>query len=77
MSPPERAHEAFFDIHPVTNPTPEKERAARLAPDGFAPRFETTSSFSQGMSAAVAPGTLPSTLPTTALPSLVSQLGPA
>ena len=41
------------------------------------PRRETTSSLSQGMSAALAPGELPTTLPTTALPSPYSQPGPA
>jgi len=41
------------------------------------PRREITSSFSQGISFGVAPGTLPADFPTTALPSLCSQFGPA
>ena len=41
------------------------------------PRREVTSSFSQGISFAVAPGALPAALPTTALPSMCSQFGPA
>jgi hypothetical protein len=40
------------------------------------PRRFTTSSFSQGMSSAVAPGALPTALAVTALPSLCSQVGP-
>jgi hypothetical protein len=40
------------------------------------PRWATTASLSQGMSAAVVPGASATTLPVTALPSLASQLGP-
>ncbi|MGY4420194.1 hypothetical protein ACVWY2_002619 [Bradyrhizobium sp. JR6.1] len=41
------------------------------------PRWEITSSFSQGMSAGVAPGALPAVRAVTALPSTCSQFGPA